>query len=64
MSHGSGKSDRGVVPKKLPNKTSGAITEAAEAVERKRQTKGNAITVRMSRRSVRTCVTGTALDGI
>jgi group II intron reverse transcriptase/maturase len=37
---------------------------AAEAVEGRRQAKGNAIAARMSRRSMRTYDMGTALDGI
>jgi RNA-directed DNA polymerase len=64
MSHGRGKSDCCVVPKKLPNKAAGAIPEAAEAAEGRRQAKGNVIAARMSRRSMRTYDMGTALDGI
>jgi len=64
MSHGRGKSDCCVVPKKLPNKAAGAIPAAAEAVEGRRQAKGNAMAARMSRRSMRTYDMGTALDGI
>ena len=33
MSHGRGKSDRGVVPKRLPNKAAGEVPAGAEAVE-------------------------------
>jgi len=33
MSHRRGKSDRGVVPKKLPNKAAGEVPAAAEVVE-------------------------------
>ena len=40
MSHGRGKSDRGVVPKKLPNKAVGAIPAAAEVVEGRLRAKG------------------------
>jgi group II intron reverse transcriptase/maturase len=64
MSHGRGKSDCCVVPKKLPNKAAGEAPAAAEAVEGRRQAKGNAIAARMSRRSVRAYDMGTALDGI
>ena len=64
MSHGRGKSDCGVVPKKLPNKAAGAIPAAAEAVEGRRRAKGNAVAARMSRRSSRVYDVGTALDGI
>jgi RNA-directed DNA polymerase len=64
MSHGRGKSDCCVVPKKPPNKAVGAIPVAAEVVEGRRRAKGNAIAARMSRRSMRTYDMGTALDGI
>jgi hypothetical protein len=64
MSHRRGKSDCCVVPKKLPNKAAGEAPAAAEAVEGRRQAKGNAIAARMSRRSVRVYDMGTALDGI
>jgi RNA-directed DNA polymerase len=64
MSHGRGKSDRGVVPKKLPNKAAGEIPVAAEAVEGRLRAKGNAVRARMSRRSMRVYDMGTALDGI
>jgi len=64
MSHGRGKSDRGVVPKKLPNKAVGAIPAAAEAVEGRLRAKGNAVEQRMSRRSMRVYDMQTALDGI
>ena len=64
MSHGRGKSDCCVIPKKLPNKAAGATPVAAEAVEGRRQAKGNAIAARMSRRSERPYDMGTALDGI
>lgn len=64
MSHGRGKSDRGVVPQKLPNKAAGAIPAAAEAVEGRLRAKGNAVRARMSRRSTRVYDMGTALDGI
>jgi RNA-directed DNA polymerase len=64
MSHGRGKSDRGVVPKKLPNKAAGADPAAAEAAEGRLRAKGNALAARMSRRSSRTYDMGTALEGI
>jgi len=64
MSHGGGKSDRGVVPKKLPNKAAGATPAAAEAVEGRLRAKGNAVWQRMSRRSTRVYDMQTALDGI
>jgi RNA-directed DNA polymerase len=64
MSHRRGKSDCCVVPKKLANKAAGEVPAAAEAVEGRRQAKGNAIAARMSRRSVRVYDMGTALDGI
>ena len=43
MSHGRGKSDRGVVPKKLPNKAAGEAPAAAEVVEGRLRAKGNAV---------------------
>src|SRR5439155_25425633 len=64
MSHGRGKSDRGVVPKKLPNKAAGEVPAAAEAVEGRLRAKGNAVEQRMSRRSMRVYDMQTALDGI
>lgn len=64
MSHGSGKSDRGVVPKKLPNKAAGEAPAAAEVVEGRLRAKGNAVQQRMSRRSRRVYDVQTALDGI
>ena len=64
MSHGRGKSDRGVVPKKLPNKAVGETPAAAEVVEGRLRAKGNAVAARMSRRSSRVYDVGTALDGI
>jgi hypothetical protein len=64
MSHGRGKSDRGVVPKKLPNKAAGEAPAAAEAVEGRLRAKGNAVRARMSRRSTRVYDVNTALDGI
>jgi group II intron reverse transcriptase/maturase len=64
MSHGRGKSDRGVVPKKLPNKAVGEAPVAAEAVEGRLRAKGNALAARMSRRSSRVYDVGTALEGI
>ena len=64
MSHRRGKSDRGVVPQKLPNKAVGAIPAAAEGVEGRPRAKGNAVAARMSRRSSRIYDMGSALDGI
>ena len=64
MSHGRGKSDRGVVPKKLPNKAAGEVPAAAEVVEGRLRAKGNALAARMSRRSSRVYDVGTALEGI
>lgn len=64
MSYGRGKSDRGVVPKKLPNKAAGEVPAAAEVVEGRLRAKGNAVAARMSRRSSRVYDVGTALDGI
>lgn len=64
MSHGRGKSDCCVVPGKPPNKVEGETPTTAEAVEGRRQAKGNAVAAHMSRRSMRTYDMGTALDGI
>ena len=64
MSHGRGKSDRGVVPGKLPNKAAGEIPAAAEVVEGRLRAKGNAFAARMSRRLSRRYDMGTALEGI
>jgi group II intron reverse transcriptase/maturase len=64
MSQGRGKSDRGVVPKKLPNKAAGEVPAAAEAVEGRPRAKGNALVARMSRRTSRVYDVQTALDGI
>jgi len=64
MSQGRGKSDRGVVPKKLPNKAAGEAPAAAEVVEGRLRAKGNAVQQRMSRRSMRAYDVQTALDGI
>ena len=64
MSYRRGKSDRGVVPQKLPNKAAGAIPGAAEVVEGRLRAKGNAVAARMSRRSMRVYDMGSALDGI
>ena len=64
MSHGRGKSDCGVVPKKLPNKAAGEAPAAAEAVEGRLRAKGNAVQLRMSGRSTRFYDVNTALDGI
>lgn len=64
MSQRRGKSDRGVVPKKLPNKAVGEVPAAAEAVEGRLRAKGIAVQARMSRRSMRVYDVTTALDGI
>src|SRR4029450_7888220 len=64
MSHGRGKSDCCVVPKKPPNKAAGATPAAAAGVEGRRQAKGDALAARMSRRSVRPYDMGRALEGI
>ena len=64
MSHRRGKSDRGVVPKKLPNKAAGEAPAAAEVVEGRLRAKGNAFAARMSRRLSRRYDMGTALEGI
>lgn len=64
MSYGCGKSDRGVVPRKLPNKAAGEVPAAAEAVEGRPRAKGNALVARMSRRTSRVYDVQTALDGI
>ena len=64
MSDRRGKSDCCVVPRKLPNKAVGETPVAAEVVEGRRRAKGNAITARMSRRTIRVYDMGTALDGI
>ena len=60
---GGGKSDRSVVPEKLPNKGAGRPVQA-EAVEGRLRAKGNGLQVRMSRRSRRTYDMETALQGI
>jgi RNA-directed DNA polymerase len=64
MSQAGGKSDCCVVPRKLPNKAVGATPAVAEAVEGRRQAKGNALAARMSRRSSRVYDMETALEGI
>lgn len=64
MSQRRGKSDRGVVPKKLPNKAAGEAPAAADAVEGRPRAKGNALVARMSRRTSRVYDVQTALDGI
>jgi len=64
MSYGRGKSDCCVVPEKPPNKVEGETPPTAEAVEGRRQAKGNAVAARMSRRLGREYDMGTALDGI
>jgi hypothetical protein len=64
MSHGRGKSDCCVVPQKPPNKAVGEIPVAAEAVEGRRQAKGNAVAAHMSRTLRREYDMGKALEGI
>ncbi len=64
MSHGRGKSDRGVVPGKLPNKAAGEIPAAAEVVEGRPRAKGNAIQAHTSRTPGRAYDVHSALDGI
>ena len=64
MSYGGGKSDRGVVPKKLPNKAAGDSPAAAEVVEGRLRAKGNAVRVHMFRGLKREYDMTTALDGI
>ena len=64
MSDRSGKSDRGVVPKKLPNNAVGAIPMAAEAVEGRPRAKGNAIEAHTRRTPGRAYDVQSALDGI
>jgi RNA-directed DNA polymerase len=64
MSHGRGKSVRGIVSKKLPNKAAGEVPAAAEAMEGRLRAKGNAVAARMSGLSSRVHDVGTALDGI
>lgn len=64
MSHAGGKSDRGVVPRKLPNKAAGETPAAAEAVEGRPRAKGNAIAAHTSRTPSRAYDVHNALDGI
>lgn len=64
MSHGNGKSDRVVVPEKLPNKAAGAIPAAAEAVEGRTRAKGNAVRAHTDRTPSRGYDVQSALDGI
>ena len=64
MSHGRGKSDCCVVPGKLPNKAVGEIPAAAEAVEGRRQAKGNVFEAHTSRTPCRTYDVHSALEGI
>ncbi len=64
MSQGRGKSDCCVVPKKLPNKAAGEVPAAAEAVEGRRQAKGNVIEAHTSRTPCRAYDVHRALDGI
>jgi len=64
MSHAGGKSDRGVVPRKLPNKAAGVTPAAAEVVEGRLRAKGNAIEAHTSRTPSRAYDVHSALDGI
>ena len=64
MSHGRGKSDCCVVPKKLPNKAVGETPAAAAVVEGRRRALWNAVAARMSRRSMRVYDMGSAQGGI
>jgi RNA-directed DNA polymerase len=64
MSHGRGKSDRGVVPRKLPNKAAGEVPAAAEAVEGRLRAKGNAVQAHTSRTPCRAYDVHRALEGI
>ena len=64
MSQRRGKSDRGVVPKKLPNKAAGEAPAAAEVVEGRPRAKGNAIQAHTSRTPGRAYDVHSALDGI
>ena len=64
MSHGRGKSDCCVVPKKPSNKAAGEIPAAAEAVEGRRQAKGNAVEAHTCRTPSRNYDVHSALDGI
>ena len=64
MSHERGKSDCCVVPKKLPNKAAGEVPAAAEAVEGRRQAKGNVFEAHTSRTPCRTYDVHSALEGI
>ena len=53
-SHWHGKSDRGVVPKKLPNKAAGAIPAVAEVVEGRPRAKGRVEARHLHRTLLRT----------
>ena len=64
MSNRRGKSDRCVVPQKLPNKAVGAIPVAAEVVEGRRRAKGNAVEAHTRRTPGRPYDVQSALDGI
>ena len=64
MSDRGGKSDCGVVPKKLPNKAAGQAPAAAEVVEERPWAKGNAVEAHTFRRSSRVYDVHSALDGI
>ena len=64
MSHGRGKSDCCVVPRKLPNKAAGEVPAAAEVVEGRRRAKGNDIEAHTCRTPCRVYDVHSALDGI
>ena len=65
MSHGRGKSDCCVVPKKLPNKAAGASSRGGGGGGGKAaRPREMPFAARMSRRSMRAYDVGTALDGI
>src|SRR5690606_21897311 len=63
MSDRRGKSDCCAVPQRPPNKAAGESSVAVEAVEGRRQAKGNAITAHMSPTPRRAYDMGSALDG-
>ena len=64
MSQRGGKSDRGVVPKKLPNKAAGETPAAAEVVEGRLRAKGNVIEAHTYRTLGRAYDVQSALEGI
>ncbi len=64
MSNRGGKSDRCVVPMRLPNKAVGETPAAAEAVEGRRRAKGNAVEAHTCRTPGRAYDVHSALDGI